>query len=396
MNDTKVLINIDILGNNVKKITTKYKDYKYFIGVLKSSAYGHGEYIVNELVQNGINYIAVSIIEEAINIRKYNKDISILLLEPISLSNIDIAVKNNLTLTICDLDYLKELLPLKKKLKLHIKVDSGMNRLGFKDKNEIKEAYDLIESDDNYTLEGIYTHFATIGMFDNHYDNQVKSFTELTSLIDLNNIPIVHLGNSVIMISHEKLSFATGIRMGIVLYGYNVSPESNSSGLKNKLRNIRNNYYQNKYNLSKLLYNVELDITPSISMVTSILQIKDVKKGEVIGYGAKYTALEDIKVAILPVGYNNGIGKKNIDRYVIINNTKYYVVGEISMNMMIIKIDNNVKITDEVYIVGNGITVSRLASFNNISLPEQLISIGKNNKRVYIKNNNIEYIDEIR
>ena len=398
MNDTNVYINLDNIANNAKNITQKYNDYKYYIGILKSSCYGHGEYIVNELVNNGINYIAVSYIDEALKIRKYNKTIPILLLEPISLSEIEKVTENNLTIVIHDLSYLNELLKLKikKKIKVHIKIDSGMNRLGFKDKNEVKIAYDLIKGCSFLEVEGIFTHFATIGLFDKHYDDQVKNFESLTSLIDLSEIPIVHLSSSVILLSHPKLSYVNGVRTGILLYGYNVSPVYSNKGIKNKLRNIRNSYFRKKYNISDLIYNVKLDLKPAMSMETSILQIKDVKKGEVIGYGATYKASEDIKIAVLPIGYNNGIGRKNINRYVLINDKKYFVVGEIAMNMMIIKIDDNVNINDKVYVLGNGITLGTLSRFNDYSISETLLNVGKNNKRVYIKNKKVEYIDEIR
>ena len=105
MNETSVYINLDNIKNNAEKIIEKYNDYNYYIAVLKSSAYGHGEYIVNELEKTGINYVAVSHIDEALKIRKYNKKISILLLEPISLSDIKKAIDNNLTITVSDITY---------------------------------------------------------------------------------------------------------------------------------------------------------------------------------------------------------------------------------------------------------------------------------------------------
>ena len=145
MNNTYVEINLDILKNNVKTIIEKYNDYKYYFGVVKSNAYGHGEYIVNELIKGGINYIAVSFLNEALNVRLYNKDISVLCFVPIDLNDLEIAIKNNITLTISDLNYLKELISkLNKKIKVHIKLDTGMNRLGFKNKDELDEAYKLI------------------------------------------------------------------------------------------------------------------------------------------------------------------------------------------------------------------------------------------------------------
>lgn len=398
VNETSVTINLDNIARNARAITEKYKEYDYFFAVLKSSAYGHGEYIVNELVNNNINYIAVSYVDEALKIRKYNSDVPVLILEPISLSDIETAASRNFTVVVHDLDYLNELIAtgVKSKLKIHIKIDSGMNRLGFKDKNEVKKAVEMIKQTENLYLEGIFTHFATIGMFDNHFDNQVESFKEITSLIDLKEIPIVHLGSSVILLSHPKFEFANGVRTGILSYGYNVAPNYCNSGLKDKLRNLRNSYCQKKYNLSKLIYDAEIDVKPAMSMTTSILQIKEVKKGECVGYGATYTAEEDIKIAVLPIGYNNGIGRRNAGRYVVINGKKYFAVGEIAMNMMVIRVDDDVKLSDTVYILGGGITLGELSRFEGNSISKTLLDVGKNNRRVYTKNNQTVFEEETR
>ena len=395
MRETQIRVDLNTIGNNAKNIVSKYKEYEYYFGVLKSSAYGHGEYIVNEIVKNGINYIAVSVLSEALKIRKYNKDIPILILEPIDISDFETALKYDFTLTITDISYLKEILAFNKNIKLHIKLDTGMNRLGVKDKEEVKEAYDLIDNS-KAMLEGIYTHFATIGLFDRYYDLQVKKLYELTSLIDLKTIPIRHVASSVIMLSHKKLDFVNGVRIGVLLYGYNTAPIIENNGLKDKLRNFRNSFYQRKYKISKLIYGAKVDVKPCMTMTTKILQIKDVKKGEAIGYGATFVAPGDMRIAVLPIGYNNGIGNNNYGRCVIINNKKYYVIGEIAMNMMIVEIDDNVDINDEVYILGSGISIGTLSRFDGNSIFKMLLDIGKNNKRVYTKDNKIVYEEETR
>ena len=110
MNKTYLEINLDTLRNNTKYIVNKYTGYKYYFGVVKSNAYGHGEYIVNELIKGGINYIAVTYLEEALKVREYNKDIPILCFAPIDLEDLDIAIKNNITITIADLTYLEYLI----------------------------------------------------------------------------------------------------------------------------------------------------------------------------------------------------------------------------------------------------------------------------------------------
>ena len=376
---TNVIVDLNNIGHNAKVITNTFKDYKYYIAVLKGNAYGHGMKIVNKVIENGFNYIAVFNIDEAIEIRKINKEIPILILGPIDIDELNIAKDNNFTITVHDIDYLKEVLKKDYKLKIHLKLDTGMNRLGFKSSAEVVYAVNAIK-ESNYELEGIYSHFSTIGLFDPYYDKQVKKFYELTNLLDLNEIPMIHFSESVILLTHKKLKCVNTLRTGILLYGYNVCPFIYKNGIKNKLRILRNKYYQKKYNLSKLTTNVNIDVKPSMSFVTKILQIKDVKKGEVIGYGA-YKINKDMKIAILPIGYKNGIGKNR--RYVLINGNKYYSIGEIAMNMMAISIDDRVSISDEVIVLGGDLSLGKVSTFNNSSLSETLINIGNNNNIIY-------------
>ena len=376
---SNVIVDLSNIGHNARVITNTFKDYKYYMAVLKGNAYGHGMKVVNKIIENGFNYIAVFSIDEALEIRKYNKDIPILLLCPILIEELDIAKKNNLTITVNDINYLKELVKHDYKLKIHLKLDTGMNRLGFKDKAEVVYAVNAIK-ESNYILEGLYSHFSTIGLFDPYYDKQVRKFKELTSLLDLNEIPMIHFSSSVILLTHKKLECVNTLRCGILLYGYNVCPFISNTGLKSKLRNLRNKYYQRKYKLSKLTTNINIDVKPSMKFVTRILQIKNIRAGETIGYGA-YKVTSPTKVAILPIGYSNGIGKNK--RYVLINGNKYYSIGEIAMNMMAVAIDDRVSINDEVLVLGENLTLGQVSDFNNASLSETLINIGNNNKIEY-------------
>ena len=113
---SNVIVDLNNIGHNAEVITNTFKDYKYYIAVLKSNAYGHGMKVVNKIVENGFNYIAVFSLDEALEVRKYNKNIPILLLCPILLEDLDIAKDNDLTITVHDIDYLKELLKLNYKL----------------------------------------------------------------------------------------------------------------------------------------------------------------------------------------------------------------------------------------------------------------------------------------
>lgn len=386
MKETYVEINLETLEKNVKEIKKKYKNYDYFIGVIKTDAYGLGFETVDSLIKGGVDYLAVSYLEEAMLVRNINKEVPILCLQPIDLENINLAIKNNITLTIPDLDYLEKLNKvLKKKIKVHLKIDSGMNRLGIKTKEELEKCIELIENNKYIELEGIYTHFATVGIIDKHFDASMNRFEKMLKSVDVSKVKMIHIGGSTVFMSHPKKEFINAFRSGILMYGYNVSFKEENDGIKNKLRFIRNNLYKSVLNISETYKNVEINIKPAVSMFTYINQIKEVKTGEYIGYGASYKIKENTKIAILPIGYANGIGKENYGRFVVINKKRYPIVGEIGMNMMCIKIDDNVKINDKVEILGKEITLGMFSRFSGVGLAEILINIGRTNKRNYIK-----------
>ena len=155
--------------------------------------------IVNALKEGGINYFAVSSLEEAMELRKYNIDTPVLILEPIESEYIYDCITNNITITIENFEQIKEIndMKLAYELKIHLKIDTGMNRIGFKDSKELEKTVKVIKENEKLYLEGIYSHFATSGIIDKNWDKQLKNFEALTQNINLSEIPIVHLGRSV-------------------------------------------------------------------------------------------------------------------------------------------------------------------------------------------------------
>ena len=394
---TYVEVNIDNLKNNVKNIITYYKDYKYYFGVVKGNCYGHGTtYIINELIESGVNYLAVSSLEEALEARQINKKIPILCLEPIRVEYADICIKNNITMVVHDYNYAKELIgkEINKKLKIHLKIDSGMNRLGFKNRKELNEIYKELKEKENIDIEGIFTHFATLGKNDKEWDNQLEKFKEITKDINLKEIPIVHLYKSAAFINHPKIDFCNGIRLGIAMYGYYSSPVVNKKGLKNKLRAIKRAIYKKKNKVSETITKIPIELKPAFKMYTEIIQIKKIKKGEFVGYGAIYRAKKDEIIGIMPVGYDDGIFRKSRGRFISINNKRYQLVGDIGMGMCAVKIDNTVNMYDKVTLIGDNIPIKEVAMHNETSIYETLCNIGKNVPRVYIKNGKAIEIEE--
>lgn len=373
---TYVEIDCNKLENNIKKIINEFNDYKYYFGVVKANAYSHGVESIKYLIKGGINYLAVSSLEEALEIREIEKDIPILILEVIDEEYVSIASKNNITITIDNKDYFDSLKKKEIKIKFHLKIDSGMNRFGLKSNEDVKYIYE--NSNDHCFMEGIFTHLASGSVNNPIFLNSINNFKSITKDIDLNKIPIVHLERSLTLEQHEKLDIGNGIRLGIIMYGFN-KPEYNPT-LKRRLFN--------KLTFKKTISNKsKLNLETVFTFKTKVIEIKDVKKGEIVGYGDMYTANEDIKIAILPYGFADfSFINKN---YVSINNKLYKIIVNY-MDITTIVIDDNVNLFDDVEIFGNNISIRKEASWANQNVYKLLTSITDRVPRVY-KYNNIEY-----
>ncbi len=355
---TYVEIDEDQLRLNAAEIIKKYPDYKTYFGVVKNNAYHHGIRVVNSLIKGGINYLAVSSLEEAIEIRHYNNTIPILVLEPIDLEFIDDVINHNVTISIDSLAYLKELtnLNLPYKINIHLKVDSGMNRLGIKTTEEFDEAIALIKENKKLFLEGIYTHLATSGISDKYYDEQIQNFLAITKNIDLKTIPIVHVDRSLTFVTHEKLAFVNGVRLGIALFGFSGS-RPKGAGLKAKLRELKRQALIKRNNISPTILENDLDLKTAFRLYTTVMSLRSVKKGEFVGYNASYQVKEDGFVATLPVGYADGVTKDF--GYVVINKKRYPIISD-SMDMIMVLVDKSVKLKDKVEILGDTISIKEV------------------------------------
>ena len=373
---TYAVINKDILKENIKEIKKNYPSYEYYIGVVKNDAYHHGIKIVNELIKGGINYLAVSSLDEAILVRRINKNIPILCLEVISLDYLDLIIKNKITITVESLSYLKKLVnqDVNDLITIHFAVDSGMHRLGFSKEEELTKAYMLIKESKNLYLEGIYSHFATSGIQDIYYDYQVKRFLEITKNIYLEDIPIVHLGRSLTLVSHEKLNFCNGIRLGIVMYGFNQSRKINSKYQLLKIKRI-----QKKYHLSKTTLENNLKVKPSFALYSSVMSRRKIKKGEFVGYGANIVN-ESGYIYTICIGYADGVDKNF--KYVLINKQKCLIIAD-CMDMLLVFSQNKYEVGSKVEIFGENRSIFEVLKTLNINAYHLFNQISNRVPRIY-------------
>ena len=379
--NTYVEVDLKAIASNIKNIISKYK-YKYYIGVVKGNAYGHGYGIIETLLENGINFLAVANLDEALEIRKINKNVPILSLEPVDKKYLEICSKEKISIIIDDYEYYEEIKDTNLSLNIHMKIDSGMNRLGFNDKKIIDKFYNDIKTKQNFYLEGIFTHFATAGIYDKNYDNQVKKFKELVSSIDLSKIDVVHLDRSVTMCAHEKIDFVNGVRLGIIMYGFEVMHKEGTK-LRDKLRKIKWNFLRKKQNISTPKEYEKIELKTAFKLVSEVFEVKNVKKGDFIGYGSIYQAEENMKVAIVDIGYADGISKRRYQSSMQINDKIYPVIGDICMGMTMLKVDESVKKHDKVIVIGDKISIKAVSEHIKTSVYEVMLMIDSKIIRKY-------------
>ena len=333
--DTILEIDLYKLKNNVKLLCESYNDYKYKVANLKDNAYGMGFKIVKTLIQNGINYILVGPLKDAIDIRRFNNEINIIVGYYIDIEQIYDAISNNLIITIPSLEYLKKIteLNIRDDLKLQLLIDNGSNKMGLKNKLEVKEAINLIDDSEHLILDGIYTDLTSVGIEDDFYYKQVNNFYKIINDCLDKNI-IIHLNEPIMY--HQKLEYINGIRFDLSLIGIEENIEDNFI-TNMKIKNIQKRYNDLQF--------PDIDLKLIFTITSEVMDIGKVKKGDLIG--RNYIAKEDMDIAVIPIGHKDGITKAI--KYVGINNYKRDIIAD-DIDHLIVTGDD-VKIHDKVYIV---------------------------------------------
>ena len=346
-----MLLNLEINKSNLEKNLKIVRSInKNLICVIKDNAYGLGiENILPILLENKCDYFAVAYIEEAVKIQKLlenlklknqNGKIKVMALNYVKPENVGDAIRNNIELTVFNfsqlLDYLKILDEFFENmtLKIHIKVNSGMNRLGF-DKNEILELVKIVKK---YNLNNksknrleIISIFSHISDAENQAETekQVEKYEKILKIFSQNNVryKYSHLQASPLLFKYGKKYNYDFARIGMALYG--MEPLSTDVGL--------------------------LDV---ITVKSKIINIRNVKKNDKVSYGSKGIVKHDSKIGIVAIGYAHGLQKQieNSNKaYILVNGQKAKIIGEICMDMIFVDLTNieNVKMNDEVVIIGS-------------------------------------------
>ena len=369
-------INLDNLIYNVNSIKKKISPNTQIMAVVKADAYGHGAIEVSRvLVRNGINMLAVAIIDEALQLRHYNFDVPILILgfTPFELSAQ--VVENDISQTVYTFEqayYLNEAAKkIGKKAKVHIKVDTGMGRIGFLCNKESIETIIKIASLSHIELEGIFSHFSSADdpESDSFTYEQFLKFENFVKELNKNRVyfKYKHIANSSAAIRFPQYQLDI-VRLGLVLYGLYPSEAVKT----------------------------EISLKPVMSIKAKVINVKEVPKGYPISYNRKYVTPCKSKIATIPIGYADGFTRVGSEkRYVLINGEYAKVVGNICMDQCMVDVTHigDVKIGDEVVIIGrqgkNEITADDLASQIGTINYEVICSVSKRIPRVYIKDGRV-------
>ena len=350
-----MLVNLEINKENLRKNLEKIRSInKNIICVIKDNAYGLGiKNILPILLENNCNYFAVAYIDEAVKIREIlknfekekklkfleNRKIKIMALNYIKPKKLEYAIENDVELTVFNFSQLSDYLKILEEsfentvLKIHIKVNSGMNRLGF---NE-SEILELIEKIKKYEINSKNNKLEIISIFSHISDaenqieteKQVEKYENILKIFDKNNVKYQykHLQASPLLFKYgEKYNYDFA-RVGMALYG--MEPLSYDAGL--------------------------FDV---ITVKSQIINIRNVKKNDKISYGSKGVVKRDSKIGIVSIGYAHGLQKQienSQEAYVLVNGKKAKIVGEICMDMIFVDLTeiNDAEINDEVVIVGS-------------------------------------------
>ncbi len=376
-------IDLNAVEYNFRNIKNKLSKNTKILCVLKADAYGHGaEFLVKEYEKLGADWYGVSNIDEAVQLRNAGAKKPILIFGYTNPEMVETLNKYDISQAVFSLQYAKKLSEICEKtgskIKIHIKVDTGMSRIGFfcqseesinNSAKEIKQLKNL----KNLEIEGIFTHFSVSDDMTNNTEYTLKQYSNFCSIIkkienEGINIPIKHCCNSGGIISCPEMHMDM-VRAGVILYGLYPSEE-----VKDKI-----------------------DLKPAMQLKTVVSQVKEIPENTSVSYGRTFVSNKKMKIASVSIGYADGYSLKfSNTAELLIHGKRAKIVGRVCMDQLMIDITNieNVKEGDEVTIFGTdnpqSISVDELAKIAGTINYEIVCLIGKRVPRIYIKDGKIK------
>lgn len=364
---TIVEVNLQRLRENFTAIKEKVGK-SLIMPILKANAYGHGLVRIAKLMEDlGADYLGVAVLEEGVLLRELGIKLPILVLGGIIGNQIPLFIENDLTITASSPDKISQIddiaNQLNKKAKVHLKIDTGLERIGVHYYSAEKFIEDALKCK-WLEVEGIYSHFASSYSINKSYTElQLERFNEVLEYFEKNSIkpPIRHIANSGAILQHPD-SYFDLVRPGILCYGVYPSFDVEHS----------------------------IEVLPALSWKSRIVYFKVIKPNHPVGYDSTWQTDHNIRAVTVPVGYGDGYFKSmQSSAQVQINDKRYPIIGGISMDQIIVNIENDSAFNnDEVYLIGGSgndvITVEELANWAGSIPYEILTNINTRVPRVYI------------
>lgn len=323
---TVMEINTKAFKQNIENIQKIVGKDKTLIPVVKANAYG--TYLNKNIeIMNNFKILAVARAEEGVDIRKNGYKKEIVIINQPYIGEIDDIIENNLEIGLSSKDFLNEIIKRKLNVKIHLEVETGMNRTGFL-LNEFEEVCKKIKDNKNIEVVGIYTHLSNADIDKEYTKMQFEKFSKGVAIAKkyFQNIKYIHMSASNGIMYFKNQDICNSFRPGIIMYGY---PSSD--------------------------INATFKLEPVAKLKSKITYIKEVEAGESIGYSRAYTTTKKTKIATVPVGYADGLRRCLFEKgNVVIKNHICPIIGKICMDSIMVDVTNiDAKINDDVYIWDN-------------------------------------------
>jgi alanine racemase len=362
---TRAIVDLGAIRHNIAGIREKIGSGTRLMAVVKADGYGHGAVKVAEAsLESGADCLAIAIPEEAAPLRDAGIRCPILVLGLAQPDEAPKVIAAGLEQTVCTMELLdaldKESAKACVKTNVHIKVDTGMGRIGLPPEDAVDFARKVMSSP-NIVLKGVYSHFSCADENDKEYSLvQLRRFKDTLGALEAAGIsvPIRHMANSAGVLDLPEAYFDM-VRPGIMIYGLYPSSEVSHS----------------------------VALSPAMSFVTRVCQIKEVPSGTAIGYGATYVTKVKTVVATMPAGYADGYRRLLSNKAeVIIKGTRVPLLGRVAMDMCMLDVTSipDVRPGDEITLFGEGLPVEEIASVVGTINYEIVTGIGKRVPRVYV------------
>ncbi|GAJ39915.1 alanine racemase [Parageobacillus caldoxylosilyticus NBRC 107762] len=368
--DTWAEIDLDAIYYNVSQLKKLLPDETCIMAVVKANAYGHGDaQVAKTALEAGASYLAVAFLDEALALREKGITAPILVLGASRPSDVHLAAKHKISLTVFQPDWVEQAADLYKgteRVRFHLKMDTGMGRLGVREEAETKRIVELIDGHPYFSLEGVYTHFATADEINTDYFSfQYRRFLQMLEWLPYKP-PMIHCGNSATALRFPDKVFNM-VRFGISMYGLSPSP-----AIKPYL---------------------PYELKEAFSLHSRLVHVKKLQPGEKVSYGATYTAETEQWIGTVPIGYADGWLRKLQNFHVLVNGKKAPIVGRICMDQLMIRLPEPMPVGTKVTLIGRQgdeyISVDDVAQYLGTINYEVPCTVSYRVPRIFFRNKSI-------